>query len=145
MPEEARRRYRIFEAAWGRFAVSDKRLTSRRAQRVCASYGIPVYQLRRIVRRQLAWDKYLRDLGSARAFRFSPSAVKEELCARLGGTRAVRFSPAREQILNDFLVWMTRIAKRGEPCGLGYSLPRALRMVGQLDLVRAPKRTAWLH
>ena len=137
IPDKARHRYRMFESACGRFSLPDRQLTPNRVRRVCSQYGIPAYKLRRIVRRQLAWDKYLRGLGLDPHYRFAPGRLKKTLTCRLDQTRAVRHSPDRQRILEEFSVWLNRIAKPAKPCGLGYTLPRPLRMIGQLELLRA--------
>ncbi len=104
-------------------------------RRVCREYGLRTYQLRRIIKRQSAWDRFLRELGRDSYLRTRPDSVKDALCRRL--SRNESFSREAEEQLRH---WMRRVVRFDQPCTFGYGpLPRQLRMLGQLQLSRAPK------
>ena len=135
LPEEARRKYEAFEAAYGKRPFRKRRVSVAKGRQVCQKCELRMYQLRRIIERQELWDQFLRELGRDDYLRTMPEATKDALCERL--RRSKSFTPEAEQNLRR---WMKRIVRHDQPCKLGYgSLPRRLRMLGQLELRRAPK------
>jgi len=135
LPAEAQRRYEAFEAAYGKRPKRQRRVNIARRRQVCREYGLRMYQLRRIIERQTAWDGWLREIGRDPKLNHEPELTKGAFCHYL--RRAKNVPPGADEHLRH---WMTRIIRIDQPCKLGYgSLPRRLRMLGQLELRRAPK------
>ncbi|MBM3313078.1 helix-turn-helix domain-containing protein [candidate division WOR-3 bacterium] len=137
VPAEARLRYEIFEAAYGERPYRTRPVSIKKKRRVCEKYRIAQYQLSRIIERQLQWDKFLTQLGRDPVLRKEPETTKDAICREL--RRTSTFNHIAEDNLRH---WMNRVVRYDQPCKLGYgdrSLPRRLRMLGQLRRQPVPK------
>lgn len=146
IPFEAERRFlACMEVTQGRWTSSDSagsersgrrgRVSPVRLRRVCEAFSMKAYQLRRIVQRQKDWDKFLRCLGQDPRLRTNPEAIKDALLARI---RLRRDIPAGAE--DELARYVKMVVGINRPCSFEYGrLPRRLRMLGQLELRRAPR------